>query len=405
MQKEVEVAEHPNDPAAQPSRTGARPSRELDLFELLLLLRRRVWAILACGVAGLVLTAIVLMFIKPLFSSTGVLLMPQNNPSASSFAVQMAIGNLDLMGGGFELYVDVMRSRTVAERLVDQYNLKQVYEMPDEGGAEHILALRTSIDSAKEGLIRVTVRDTDPKRAADLANAYMRELDRLNQGLAIGSAGQQRVYFEREMIKEKNALADAEVALKQTQEQTGILVPESQAQAQMSAIETTRAQIRVREVQLGALLQGATEQNPEVVRLRSEITGLEGQLQAMQAGSGSNAAIGTPASRAPSQALDYLRRAREVKFHETLFDMLARQYEIAKQQESKNISMIEVLDPAIPPKAKSWPPRTFYTLIGGVAGLVLGTFFVLVRAFLATVLENPENRRKYHQLMRSGAAG
>jgi tyrosine-protein kinase Etk/Wzc len=384
------------------TRREAESYREVDLLTVVLLLRKDVTHIILFAIAGFVLMLIVVLTTKPIFSSTAILLVPQGNPTASSLALQLATGGLDLTGGGYEIYQDILRSRTVADGLIDQYDLKKVYGVKTMTGARAVLAQRTLIESAKEGLVRVTVEDVDAKRAADLANSYLAELDKTNQQLAVTSAGQQRAYFEREMVKEKNALADAEVELKRTQEETGVLVPQSQAMANLSSVETTRAQIRFREVQLGALLQGATEQNPEVIRLHAEITGLERQLQGMQTGGGGSIS-GLPTSKTPEIALKTLRNAREVKFHETLFEMLARQYEGAKQNEAKTISMIEVLDRAVPAEHKNWPPRALFCLIGLLGGGVIGICVSLFRLFLQNVRSNPENQKHYAAISSQGS--
>jgi tyrosine-protein kinase Etk/Wzc len=372
--------------------------RELDLFKLVLLIRKNLWRIFFFSVAGFLVGLMMALTTKPTYTSTAALLVPQTNPGANSLAMQLA-GGLDLGGGGsYQVYEDILRSRTVADRLIEQYQLKQVYGTKEMLPTRLILAKRTLIMSSKEGLLRVTVEDTDPKRAADLANSYLSYVDRLNQDLAITSAGQQRAFFEREMIKEKNALADAEVDLKQTQELTGILVPQNQAVASLNAEENTRAQIRIRQVQLDALLQGATDQNPDVIRLRAEIAGLQTQLQAMR-GKGGSDITGLPASKSPEIALENLRKAREVKFHETLFEMLSHQYETAKQNEAKTVSMIEVLDKALPAERKSWPPRALFCLLGMIGGGIAGIFFVIVQGFFAKVISHPENRRKYQEVL------
>lgn len=379
------------------------PRKELDLFKFGLLVRKNIRRILRFAIVGFLLMLVLMLLVKPRYAATAALLVPQNNPSASSLALKLAMGGLDMTGGGFEVFEDILNSQTVAARLIAQYHLKDVYKTKDETATEKMLASRTLIKSAKEGLIRITVQDEDPKRAADLANGYMAELDRMNQGLAITSAGQQRLYFEREMVKEKNALADAEVDLQRSQEQTGLVVPERQLQSNVTAVETTRAQLRLRQVELGALMQGATEQNPKVVRLKAEIAGLESQLRAMQSGTGSDLATGIPSSRVPEKSLEYIRKLREVKFHETLFELLAREYETAKQQESKTVSMIEVLDNAVVPEHKAWPPRTLFTLLGFVVGGLLGIFYTLIESYVQTVMANPENRRKYHDVFGSRA--
>jgi len=103
----------------------------------------------------------------------------------------------------------------------------------------------------------------------------------------------------------------------------------------------------------------------------------------------------------PEKSLEYIRKLREVKFHETLFELLAREYETAKQQEAKTVSMIEVLDSAMVPEHKSWPPRTLFTLLGFVCGGILGIAYVLIEAFVQKVTANPENRRKYREVFGS----
>jgi tyrosine-protein kinase Etk/Wzc len=372
---------------------------ELDLFLLAMLVKRKGRRTILMAVAGLFVVLFALFFTKPRYSATAALLVPQPSSSGASIALKLAMGGLDLGGGTSEVYQDILESRTVADRLIAQYRLKDVYKVNSQLVAEKVLASRTKIVTSKEGLVKVTVQDEDPKRAADMANSYLAELDRMNEGLAITSAGQQRLYFEREMVKEKDALANAEVELKKTEEETGMLVPQSQTAANLGAIEQTRAQLRVRQVQLGALLQGATPENPNVLRLQAEISGLESQLQAMQNGSGGTIATGIPTSKTPERALEYIRKEREVKFHEAVFGLLAKQYELAKQEEAKTVSMIEVLDSATVPEHKTWPPKTLFCLLGVVGGALFGVAWTLLESFLQTIMSNPDNQKKYQALM------
>ena len=384
----------PVNPAIQEDEAHSSSSNpgELDLFAFYVLLRNHKRRILLCAVAATILMAAFTLLVKPRFVASASIIIPQPSPTASASLALQAVAGLDLVGGGNEIYLDILKSRTVADRLITQFDLKTRYKTNEIAKAEAALASRTVTSAAKEGLLQVSVEDEDPKMAADLANAYLAELDHENQQLAIGSAGQQRRFYEQEMIKEKDALANAEIALKLSEEKNGILEPGLQVQANLGATETTRAQLRARQVELGALSQGATPQNPEVIRVKSEIASLESQLHALESQGGS--AAGTPTAKAPEAILAHVRNAREVKFHEALFELLSRQYATAKEQEAKNVSMVQILDRATPPERKAWPPRTLYCLAAFLVGGFLGMAWTALEKLFRIILHNPENQAR-----------
>lgn len=374
---------------------------ELDLFGFVLLLRANLRRTLLFGVVTAILVALLTLVVHPQYDALASVLIPKPTTNPVKMALEAAAGGLDLGGGGTDkLYTDILKSRTVADTLIRRFHLVAHYREKEEVQAEKTLAKATTIVASAEGLIKVTVRDSDPRMAADLANGYMSELDQLNQHLAITSAAQQRQYYEQQMVQEKNALADAEVALQASQEKSGVLQPQLQAAADLGASESTRAQLREYQVELGALLQRDTPENPEVVRMRAQIASLESQLNALHSGGGP--AAGVPAAKLPAQATAYVRALREVKFHEALFELLARSYEAAKQQEAKDVSMIELLDNATPPAHKAWPPRTIYTVLAFFLGIILGMLYTAFQAFTRTVMMNPENRSRYAAVV-SGA--
>ena len=378
---------------------GATTPGELDLFPLLMLVRLNLWRILLLGLLGLLVAAGYTYTRKPRYSATASILIPQsnNNPSASSLVLQAATG-LDLLGGGYEVYLDILRSHAVQDKLISDYNLKAHYRTGSLEGAEFMLFNRTGMFAAKEGMLWVTVQDEDPKMAANLANGYFTELSQLNAQLGITAAGQLRRYYEGELAKEKNLLADAEAQLVQSQQKTGILEPLTKAGAALGTEENIRAQLRAREIDLQGLLQGSTPQNPQVVRLNAEIAGLRSQLAGTQTGGGAD--VGIPTSQQPAEALDYVHKQRNVKFHEALMDMLTRQYETARQQESKDISMIELLDVARPSPASDWPPSRAWLSTGFLAGLGLGVLLTLLQGFTRIIASNPANRSRMRALAR-----
>jgi tyrosine-protein kinase Etk/Wzc len=398
MEAETTHSQQPAADASSPvdSASGAR-SGELDLFAFAILLLSNLRFILACGALAFLIMVGAMLRAKPRYASTAVMVVPQGNISASSLEARLSNSTLDLLGGGFELYADIIKSRSVGDRIIKNHGLMEVYHAPRLDIAEAILADRTVVQTSREGLIRVTAQDTDPQRAADIANDYLHQLDLLNTSLVLTTVGQERAYLEREMIKEKDTLADAEVALKQVQENTTGVPPEAVAAASLNALQTTRAQLRADEVELAALLTGETEENPQVIRLRSEISRLSGQLQTLESGSTSTV-NGTPTLKVPAEALEYTRRLRDVKFHETLFDLLEKQFEAAKAEEAKTPSIVEVLDVAVPSHQKAWPPRTFYCLLAAIVGIILGIFLVALRAMVQSFVRAPHNQGKLQQL-------
>ena len=379
---------------------GASTPGELDLFPLLMLLRTNLWRTLLMGLLGLLVAAGYTYTRKPRYSATASILIPQStNPSTSSLVLQAATG-LDLLGGGYEVYLDILRSHAVSDKLIEQYNLKAHYKTGSLEGAEFTLFNRTGMFAAKEGMVWVTVQDEDPKMAADLANGYFTQLSQLNAHLGITAAGQLRRYYEGEMAKERDQLAQAEAELVQNQEKTGVIQPAVQATAALGAEEAIRAQLRAREIELQGVLQGATQQSPQVVRLNAEIAGLRSQLNGIQSSGGAD--VGTPAAKQPSQALEFARKERDVKFHEALMEMLTRQYETARQQESKDISMIELLDVARPSPFSDWPPSRAWLSTGLLAGLALGIVWTLLQGLWGIIFNNPLNRARMAAL-RQGA--
>jgi uncharacterized protein involved in exopolysaccharide biosynthesis len=370
---------------------------ELDLFGFAALLLRNLWFIAGCGALAFLVTVGVMLHAKPRFAATATMIVPQGNMTGGELQAQISKSTMDLLGGGYELYGDIILSRTVADRLIADYNLKKVYGVKQDENAEAILGSVTKVQTEREGLIRVTVQDTSPQRAADLANDYLHQLDILNGQLVLTSVGEQRAYLEREMIKEKNALEDAEVDLKKVEESGSGLPPEALASAGLSASEMTRAQLHAAQTRLAALLTSETDANPEVVKARTEIATLSAQLTSMQSGA-SSTENGVPTRAIPQQELEYTRRRREVLFHETLFDLLAKQFEAAKQEEARTPSIVQVLDPAVPSIHKAWPPRTYYCLLAAFSGILVGIVLVALRGFLATYFGNPNNAHKLHEL-------
>ncbi|WP_084214242.1 GNVR domain-containing protein [Terriglobus sp. TAA 43] len=336
-------------------------------------------------VLGLV-TGVVAYLLPLSFTAEASFIPPESGSGSSLMALTSQIG----LGGGSsllsgvktpgEMYAGILQSKLVLDSLINKFQLTDVYHTKKMSQAETRLLSKTSVKlDTKQNIVYIKVTDSKPERARDLANGYLDALDAANSQMAITSAAQRRLFFERQLKSEKNALADAEVDLKRSQEATGVLQPAGQTTLQLRTIAETRSQIAARQVELAALRQTSTEQNVDVVRLKSQIANLEAQLHSMQSGSGEEGAL--PTAKVPEVALEVVRKEREVKYHETLFEMLARQYEAARLEEAKEGTIVQVLDRAKLPDMKSFPPRMALIAVGMMVGLMIGVFRIL---FLTT---------------------
>jgi tyrosine-protein kinase Etk/Wzc len=363
------------------------PEESIDLTSFFRRLAAGKNTILVISLVFLLLATAVAFLISPKFTSDVAFIPPSlggGNSMASALSGQLsALGAGDLLGAGktsAELYAGILKSRSIAAVLVKRFDLMHIYKADKESVAEKVLNSNTFVAvDPKSGIVTVSVTDTSPERARDIANAYMEELRATNGRLALGQSSQRRMFFGDQLTKEKDDLENAEVELKKTEEQSGLIAPSGQTEAQIRTIAETQAQVALRQVQLAALLQSATEQNPEVVRLRSEINDLQGQLSRLQRGNGNGASLTIPTAKVPEVQLDYVRKEREVKYHEALFEMLSRQYEAARLDEARDAPVVQVLDPASLPDTKSSPKRKLIMLGGLIFGLFAGCFWVLIR--------------------------
>jgi uncharacterized protein involved in exopolysaccharide biosynthesis len=323
---------------------------ELTLLELLRVVGSRWRALLATaiGAGGLAFGATFL--IAPTFTATTVFMPPQQAQSSAVNALASlgALGGLAAGAAGArspaEQYVALMQSATVSDRLVDSFGLMSVYEAKLRVDARRELADRVRVSVGKrDGLITVEVDDTDPKRAADIANRYVDELRRMTGLLAVTEAQQRRLFFEEQLKQSRTRLDSAQQALQSSGFSAGALKAEPKSAAESYA--KLKAELTSTEVRLQTLRSSLTESAPEVRQLRVLASALREQLA--RAGDGSQASGGA----------DYVGRYREFKYQETLFELFARQYEQARVDESREGALVQVVDPAKAPERKSRPKR------------------------------------------------
>ena len=336
------------------------------------------------------------LFWPPSYTAQTTLLPPGAQQQSGSAAALATLGALGALGGGLapktpdELYIALLRSDTVLRSLDERFKLQARYELRSFEHLRKRVANYISISSDKKSsVITIAVEDRDPAFAAELANAHAAEVAKVLDRLAVTEAQQRRLFFEQQLNATKDKLVLAEQDLRQVQERSGVIVLYKQAEALITGAAQLRALIAEREVQLRVLRTGATEQNPDVIRMNSELAGLRSELRRIESSQPARTgdapangnALDIAVARLPEAAIDYIRARRELKLQETLLENMIRQYEIAKLDEAKEGQVLQQIDKALPPDFRSFPKRGLVLVSGTLAGLLLGIAWVLVRRY------------------------
>ncbi|KQU78137.1 MULTISPECIES: Wzz/FepE/Etk N-terminal domain-containing protein [unclassified Rhizobacter] len=385
----------------------------ISLFDLLVWLGEGKRIIAACAGAAMLLAVAVALMKPNIFTARATLLAPGGQQQSSSAAALAALGSLGGLAGGVgaktpdELYVSLLKSDSVQRALDQQFKLRQRYDVETYEQLRRVLPEYVRVNSDKKsGLITVEIDDEVPQFAADLANAHANEVTKLLGRLAVSEAQQRRVFFEQQLKDTKENLIQAEQALRAVQEKSGMVVLDKQAEAIITGVAQLKALIAEREVRLKVMRTGATSENPDVLRLTSELTALRSELARMEAapgGSASSAATGSidiPVGKLPGAAVDYVRARREVKFQETLLESMLRQYEIAKLDEAKEGPSLQKVDIAQAPDRKSKPARSLIVLSSTVLALLASAIFVIGRRYMALRREQDPGNAQAREALR-----
>lgn len=319
---------------------------------------------LAIGVAALGLTYLV----TPTFTARTAFLPPQPLQSAAASALASLGGLSSLLGGAgqrtpTDQYVALVQSTTVADHLVDKFELLKVYDEKLRQDARKVLSKNTRVVAGRrDGIIVLEVDDESPARAAEIANRYVEELRLMTNRLALTEAQQRRVFFEGHLQRTRDRLAQAQLALQASGFNQESLKAEPKAAAEGYA--RLKAEVTTAQGRLDALRQTLTDSAPEVQQAGAAIAVLKAQLTRVEATAGQG------------DAADYVGKYREFKYQEALFEQFSRQYELARVDESRE-GQLQVIDVAQAPEKKSWPKRALLALVGTVGGFVVALAYVL----------------------------
>ena len=362
-----------------------------DMLDLALPLVQH-WKLLLFGPIAVGLVALGITFAIPkTYLSKTVFVPPQQQQSAAAAAISQ-LGALSGLAGAAagiktpaDQYLALLQSMTVADRLIDEFDLMKVYDVEYRFKAREALTRNVRMTlGKKDGLITIEVEDESAQRAASMANRYVEELRLLTSRLALTEAQQRRVLFETQLKQTRDRLTKAQQVLQASGFTEEALKADAKASAEGYA--RLRAEATAAELRLQALRRGLADTTPEVQQALSTVGGLRTQLARLAEASDLTGAT------------DYVSKFREFKYQETLFELLARQYELARVDESREGALVQVVDEAKPAEHKHRPLRALIAAAATLASLILIAGFLLARQAWRNASQRPETATKIASL-------
>lgn len=367
----------------------------IKLLELLqVLAKRKMLIIKMCSIA-LIASVAYSLSLPNIYSATAKILPPQKESGGGISALIGQAGGLASLaagglGGGGDLYVGILKSRSVNDAVVERLDLVNHFKAENAEAARRSLEGAVKVQAGKDGIISITAEDKSPEMSSVLANTFVEELGKITVRLNLSKAGTERLFLEQRLKLVKKDLKNAEDDLKSYAQQNKIVQVESQAKASIEGIARMKGELASKEVQLSVLRSTRTDESAEVKALATGVQRLKGEISRL---SGSNSGgEGIPSVGAvPGVGLEYSRKMRELKTQEAIFEQLSKQYEMAKLTEAKDSSSFQILDSAVIPVHKVKPKRSMIVIYWIVSAFLVSA----LSAFLLEYLEKmPEEDKE-----------
>jgi tyrosine-protein kinase Etk/Wzc len=361
-----------------------------------LVLRWRRLLIVNSIVAAILTFALMILFFPNWFTAATSIMPPEKDFGSLSVASGMLPSGLTslLSGSGLalpglaspsDLYAAILHSRTVSMAVIEEHDLKGVFGTKLDSDALLELRSRTSVRVNPEGIIILSYTDTDPWRAAVVANSFVEELNRVNQENLVSKAKAMREFIEKRLNESIVDLTTAEENLEAFQKDHNAVALDEQVKAAINAIADLRGQLVIAEIELGVMKRSLSPDNMKYKNQQYKIQQIKEQLEKLEKGDTAHpdsSVLNVPMSQAPELGLAYARLMRELKIQEKIFELLKQQYEQARIQEMRDTPTVQVLDPARAPEKKSGPHRVMTAAMAAVMSFGLTLFLVIGLEFV-----------------------
>ena len=396
-----------------------QPEQEIDLLDYVNVLVKNRKMILRNVVLGAVLIGIISLFLPSTYTAVTTILPPEDtqSPGILTTLSNSPLANLILSESGTmsDLFVEIINSRSVFDAVLKKEfrygkekkdstanTLLQILKAPNLEKGRRKLAKKVNVKASAEGIISVSVELKDRKLAADVANALVHELDRINKEKSISRAKNSRIYIENQLKLTGEKLKNASDSLVKFQEKFKAVSLEEQTKTAIEKAGEIKGKILAKNVELGVALQTMKPDNVMVVQLKKEIEELEKQYNYLQYGDSvaleDQKEFYIPFAQVPEVGLELANLMREVKVQETVWELLNQQYYHAKIQEARDTPTIQVLDQAVPPELRTKPKRKLLVLVGSFLILLFSVFWAFVSEYVEQVKADSKNYSKVKQI-------
>lgn len=386
---------------SSPVQAAGVKKNPVTLLDLAIVLAKRKRVVLGAPILAAALATAAVIRMPDVYTGSTKMMPPSQAQSASSALMAQFGGFAGMAGAAFglknpsDIYVGMLKSRTVADALIQRFDLNKYYDQKIQSATRKVLEGKSAIVAAKEGFITIDVDDKDPKRAAELANAYVEELKKLMRVLAVTEASQRRLFFDEQARDARESLNRAEAAARDAMGSSGLTNAEAQGRSMLEATAHLSAQITAKEVQIKAMRNFAGDNNQDLLHAQEELAAMKQELAKTEGTSSSSTSAGEK-----GRGFANMKLLRDVKYYETLYEILLKQYAMAKIDEAKESSVIQVLDKAIEPDRKSKPKRAVIVLLSTFIGFFLGILWAFIRESFSKPSGDPERAEKMNAFRR-----
>ena len=375
---------------------------EIDLLDLFLVIAKNRVLIFKITFYSCLLSVIISLLLPNIYRSSVKILPPQNTSSLpQQFLSSLADIPIQIPGkvDYSSLYSELVKSNDVIDYAIERNNLREFYKEDEKDDLREIVRknIITEVDK-KSGIITISYLSKEPEVSYNVVRSLIEGLKKLNDRLAITVASQKRLFYEEQLLNAKENLIRSEEDLKTFQFKIGSVKVDEELKAAVEEASALRAKISAKEVELSVLKKYVTPENTKYKNLVDEIAALKEQLSKLQSKIPSDDDALLSAKKASTYGIEYIRKMREFKYNESLYEILLKQYEIAKLEEARDPTIIQIVEKPEIPQKRFKPKRRLIVAITTILSFFFSVFLVFVKKFIEDSKKDEDGLNKILQI-------